>query len=117
PLALWCAVGLATIPRPRMPAPGLFFGAVIVLFLPLLRPADRPPPNPRALSANPLTPEQYDEIAPGPRGLYTPNLIEMRPRGAPPLRYPPAPYGAVEVVAGKADIQPLRLNQASREYR
>ena len=117
PFAFWCSMAMASVPRPRFTAAGIVFGLGMLFFTPLFTPASTQPPDRNALPDRPLTPEEYAEVEPGPRALYTTNLIEMRPEGVSRLRYPPAGPGGFEVVSGEAEVEPLHVGQGVRECR
>ncbi|MCB9382973.1 MAG: hypothetical protein H6509_00040 [Bryobacterales bacterium] len=117
PLAIVCAVALAGLPRKRIVGPAVFGILLALGFTPFFRGSDALPADVAGLSPEPLTEQQYAEIGPRERALYTGNLIEMRPLEAPTLRYPPAAPGAVEVAEGEAEVEAIRVEEADRSYR
>ena len=117
PLAIWCALGVAAVPRGRMLAPGCLFAAAALFFLPMFSPSDALPADPARISSKPLSPDEFAALEPPERALYVSNLIEMRPRGSAETRFPPADPGRCEIVSGQAAMRPLRIGQARREYR
>ncbi|MEZ5395553.1 MAG: hypothetical protein R2724_22445 [Bryobacterales bacterium] len=117
PLAILCAVALAGLPRKRMQAPAVVAMLLALGFLPFFRGSDALPADVAELSPRPLSEQEYAEVGPRQRALYTGNLIEMRPLGSPRLRYPPADAGSIEVVAGNAEIEAASVEQAERVYR
>lgn len=117
PLAVWCVLGLASVPRERLTGAAAVFGLATLFFLPLFTPSDEERPSVADMPNRPLTAEEYAEVEPGLRTLYVTNLIEMRPKGASMLRYPPGRPGRVDVVSGAAEIEATHIGQARREYR
>lgn len=116
PLAVLCGASLAALPSGRRAAAATLSGLVILGFLPLATPADRPWQEPQAVTRIYL-PQEFEEVDPATRALYLHNRIEMRPAGADRRLYPPGKPGRIEVVEGKASLVEETIEPSRRTYR
>jgi len=115
-VSLWCAVGLASLPRRPLSFVAAALGAIVLLFFsPLLSSVDRLPASSTALSAE-ISKDDLDALDPSIRAAYGANAIELRPIGSDSAYYLPAPYGQVSVLAGQAAVNATTLQPGRRLY-
>jgi hypothetical protein len=117
-VSLWCGLALASLPWEKRSAPAAILALGIVgFFSPLLAPSKAPPREPRRDLPAILTKTQFDQLQPLDRAAFAGNLLEQRPNAVDSSYYLPAAFGAAEVVAGKARVEPQVLKTSYRQYR
>lgn len=115
PLAVLCAGALAAVPRGRRTLPTTLAVLIVLGFLLLVTPAERPWQDPQ--SANRVyDPEEFEHTDPGTRAMYLHNRIEMRPLGADRRLYPPGTPGRVQVVDGQGSVVAETIEPSRRIY-
>ena len=116
-VSLWCAVGLASLPRRPLSLVAAALGGVILLFFsPLLSPVDVRPAATSSTLPREISKDQLDALEPSIRAAYGANAIELRPAGSDSAYYLPAPYGRVRVLAGQAAVTATTLRPGRRLY-
>ena len=116
-IALWCAIGLASLKKgpPGYVAWGLG-AAVLVFFSPLLTASKRAPAQAEGLPPS-IALSELDERGAVVRAAYSANALELRPRDADWLLHLRAPYGRIEVVDKEIGMQIESLAPSTRMYR
>ncbi len=116
-VSLWCAVGLASLPRRPLSLVAAALGGVILLFFsPLLSSVDVRPAAVSSTLPQEISKDQLDALEPSIRAAYGANAIELRPAGSDSAYYLPAPYGRVRVLAGHAAVTATTLRPGRRFY-
>lgn len=116
-VALWCGVGLASLPRHRKSAlPGAFAALAVLFFLPLISPSSVLPSDQQSDLSRAVTRSELDEMESVDRAAYAGNLLELRPNEMDSRFYLPGQFGRAEVIRGEADIEARVLRVSQREY-
>ena len=115
-VSLWCAAGLASLPKRPLSLIAAAVGvAVLLFFSPLLSSVDAPR-EPSSRPPKEVSRGQLDAMEPGIRAAYGANAIELRPAGSDSAYYLPASYGQVSALTGHAVVKAMTLQPSRRSY-
>jgi hypothetical protein len=116
-VALWCGVGLASLPWERKSLlPGGFAVLSLAVFLPLLSASGTRLDEQRADLPDSISPQQFEALPALDRAAYAGNLIELRPNSIDSRFYLPAAFGRAELVSGEGEVTAEELRVSYRDY-
>lgn len=116
-VALWCGVGLASLPWERKSLlPAGFAVLSLAVFSPLLSASGTRLDEQCADLPDSISPQQFEALPALERAAYAGNLIELRPNAVDSRFYSPAAFGLAELVSGESEVTAEEPRVSYRKY-